>query len=178
VTYTCTGSSFYQGTAGTTYTTDAAGATVQTDANGSASFDSTYIVVSGSVTCTSGSVSGSASFSYEPPPWPGGSVSITPGAAAPTNVCDYYTSGSCNYVHLVVSNFPSNSIVDYGCTGQQSAGAATGDTDSDGAIAVTNASGYASFDASLALPSTSFAPPTGNGEVSCGTDGIWVTYDS
>lgn len=183
VAYTCTaGSGFYQGTpgagtAGTTYTTDAAGATVRTDANGSASFDSAYIAMSGPVTCTSGSVSGAATFSY-PAPWPGGTLSITPGAPAPTDSCDYYQTGTCNYVHLVVTHFPADSIVDYGCTGLQSAGAATSDTNSDSAIAVTDASGYASFDASIALPSASFAPPSGSGEVSCGSNGIWVTYDS
>jgi hypothetical protein len=112
-------------------------------------------------------------------PWPGGTLSITPGAPAPTDSCAYYEGvGTCNYVHLVVTHFPANSIVDYGCTGQQSAGAATSDTNADGAVAVTDASGYASFDASIALPSTSFAPPTGSGEVSCGTNGIWVTYDA
>jgi hypothetical protein len=68
--------------------------------------------------------------------------------------------------------------VDYGCTGHADAGAAVSDTNSDGAIAVTDASGHASFDASLAYPSSSFAPPTGDIEVSCGTNGIWVTYDS
>ena len=55
VNYTCTtNSSFYQGTAGTTYAADAAGATVQTDDRGSASFDSAYVLATpGSVTCTS-----------------------------------------------------------------------------------------------------------------------------
>ncbi len=182
VTYTCTtGSSFYQGTAGTTYSTDAAGATVETDANGSASFDSAYVmgVPPGSVTCTSGNVSGTATFS-DPSPWPGGSVSISPGAAAAPAECIFYNSppGACNYVHLVVTNFPANSIVDYGCTGNGDAGPPVSDTDSAGAIAVTNASGYASFDASLAFPSTFFAPPTANGEVSCYTNGISVTYGS
>jgi hypothetical protein len=177
VNYTCTtGSSFYQGTAGTTYSTDAAGAAVRTNANGSASFDSAYVLAAGSVTCTSNSVSGTATFSY-PSPWPGGSVSISPGAAAPAG-CDGSTADPCNYVHLVVTNFPANSIVDYGCTGHSDAGAAVSDTNSDGAIAVTDASGYASFDASLAYPSSSFAPPTGDIEVSCGANGIWVTYDS
>jgi hypothetical protein len=121
LTYTCTtGSSFYQGTAGTTYSTDAAGATVQTDASGSASFDSAYVmgVPPGSVTCTSNNVSGTATFS-SPSPWPGGSVSISPGAAAASPECIPYNSppGPCNYVHLVVTNFPANSIIDYGCTG-------------------------------------------------------------
>jgi hypothetical protein len=78
----------------------------------------------------------------------------------------------------VVTNFPANSIVDYGCTGREDAGAATSDTNSDGTIAVTDNSGYASFDASLAYPTAFFAPPTGVIEVSCMTDGIWVTYDS
>ena len=183
VTYTCiTDSSFYQGTAGTTYSTDAAGATVQTDANGSASFDSAYVwapfpSAPGSVTCTSISASGTATFSYSFPPWPGGSVTITQGAAAPTG-CNDSTSGPCNYIHLVVTNFPANSIVDYGCTWRNDVGAATSDTNSDGAIAVTDNSGYASFDASLAYPSAFFAPPAADSEVSCGTDGIWVTYDS
>ena len=88
VTYTCTtDSSFYQGTAGTTYSTDAAGVTVQTDANGSASFDSFFILAAaGSVSCTSGHVSGTATFS-SPSPWPGGSVSISPGAAAAAPEC-------------------------------------------------------------------------------------------
>jgi hypothetical protein len=178
VNYTCTtSSSFYQGTAGTTYATDAAGATVKTDANGKASFDSAYVLAApGSVTCTSNSVSGTAALSY-PAPWPGGSVSITPGATAPAG-CYGSTSGTCNYVHLVVTNFPANSIVDYGCTGNQSAGAGVSDTNSAGTVAVTDASGHASFDASLAFPSAFFAPPTANGEVSCGTNGIWVTYDA
>jgi hypothetical protein len=182
VSYTCTtGSSFYQGTAGTTYSTDAAGATVETDASGSASFDSAYVmgVPPGSVTCASSNVSGTATFSY-PSPWPGGSVSISPGAAAASAECIFYNSppGPCDYVHLVVTNFPANSIVDYGCTGEGDVGAPVSDTNSAGAIAVTNASGYASFDASLAFPSTFFAPPTANGEVSCYTNGISVTYDS
>jgi large repetitive protein len=178
VNYTCTtGSSFYQGTAGTTYSTDAAGTTVRTDANGSASFDSAYLLgAAGSVTCTSGNVSGTAALPY-PSPWPGGSVSISPGAAAPPG-CYGSTAGTCNYVHFVVTNFPANSIVDYGCTGNESAGPGISDTNSAGALAVTDASGYASFDASAAFPSTFFAPPTANGEVSCGTNGIWVTYDS
>jgi hypothetical protein len=178
VNYTCTtGSSFYQGTAGTTYSTDAAGAAVRTDANGSASFDSAYVLgAAGSVTCTSGNVSGTAALPY-PSPWPGGSVSISPGAAAPPG-CYGSTAGPCNYVHFVVTNFPANSIVDYGCTGNESAGAWTSDTNSTGALAVTDASGYASFDASGAFPSAFFAPPTASGEVSCGTNGIWVTYDS
>jgi hypothetical protein len=30
----------------------------------------------------------------------------------------------------------------------------------------------------MAFPSTFFAPPSANGEVSCGTNGIWVTYDA
>jgi len=104
-------------------------------------------------------------------------VSISPGAAAPAG-CYGSTAGTCNYVHFVVTNFPANSIVDYGCTGNESAGPGVSDTSSAGAIAVTDASGYASFDASMAFPSTFFAPPTANSEVSCGTNGIWVTYDS
>ena len=186
VSYTCTtDSTFFQGPggagiAGTTYTTDAAGATVKTDARGSASFDSPYLIgenlgAPSSVTCTSGNVSGTAAFSFLSP-WPGGSVSISPGAAAPPGCAS--PAATCNYVHFVVTNFPANSIVDYGCTGHSDAGAATSDTDSAGAIAVTDASGHASFDASLAFPSASFAPPSGDIEVSCGTDGIWVTYDS
>ena len=179
VNYTCTtGSSFYQGTPGATYSTDAAGAAVRTDANGRVSFDSAYVLAPpGSVTCTSGNVSGTATLP-SPSPWPGGSVSISPGAAAPLDVCYSSTDGACNYVHFVVTNFPANSIVDYGCTGNESAGPAISDTNSAGAIAVTDASGYASFDASMAFPSAFFAPPTANGEVSCGTNGIWVTYDS
>ena len=104
-------------------------------------------------------------------------MSISPGAAAPAG-CYGSTAGTCNYVHFVVTNFPANSIVDYGCTGNESAGAAISDTNSAGALAVTDASGYASFDASMAFPSAFFAPPTANSEVSCGTNGIWVTYDS
>ena len=180
VSYTCTtSSSFYQGTAGATYSTDAAGATVPTDASGSASFDSAYVLGAGSVTCTSGNVSGTAAVP-SPSPWPGGSVSISPGAAAAPSECISYNSppGPCNYVHFVVTHFPANSIVDYGCTGESNVGAPVSDTDSAGAIAVTDASGYASFDASLAFPSAFFAPPTGNIGVSCVTNGIWVTYDS
>jgi hypothetical protein len=179
VTYTCTtGSSFYQGTAGATYSTDAAGAAVRTDANGSASFDSAYVIGGppGSVTCTSDNVSGTGTFSY-PSPWPGGSVSISPGAAAPAG-CNDSIAGPCNYVHLVITNFPANSIVDYGCTWNVSVGPATSDTNSDGAIAVTDNSGYASFDTSIAYPSALFAPPANDDEVACVTDGIWVTYDS
>jgi hypothetical protein len=178
VNYTCAGSGFYQGTAGTTYSTDSAGTTVQTDANGAASFDSAYALAVGPVTCTSGSVSDTATLNPPSSPWPGGTLSISPGGAAPEG-CGSSATTPCNYVHFVVTKFPANSIVEYGCSGNESAGPAIGDTTSAGALAVTNASGYASFDSSMAFPSTFFAPPDANGdEVSCGTNGIWVVYDS
>ena len=159
--YTCTsGSAFYQGTAGTTYDTDAAGATIQTGANGSASFDSQYIMQGEgmSVTCTSNSAR--ATFTMPAPSTapPGATLTVTQGAADAGCAAELDVSApsGCAYIHLVVTNFPADSIVSYGCTDSLAGGPADKDNNSSGAVVVTDANGYASFDTSLSDPPSGF----------------------
>jgi hypothetical protein len=177
VKYTCTtGSSFYDGTAGTTYDTDTAGATVRTGANGSASFDSAYSMEGGmSATCTSNNVSHTFTMPTAGPP--GATLTVTQGAAdagCAGQLDEGATAGSgCTYIHLVVANFPANSIVNYGCSDVPDAGAAVDDHNSSGAVAVTDASGYASFDTSLADPPSGF---TSGSVPLCMSDMVSGTY--
>jgi hypothetical protein len=72
--------------------------------------------------------------------------------------------------------------VSYTCTTSSSfyQGVAEGtySTDAAGASVQTDANENAFFDTSLSFPSSSFALPTGESEVSCTSDGIRVTCDS
>jgi hypothetical protein len=180
VSYTCTSdATLYGGTAGTTYDTDANGATVETDANGSASFDSAYEVsTAGSVTCTSGEISGTGAISNgSAATAPGGTVTVSQGAAD-ADCAGQIDSGEvttgCYYINLVVTGFPADSIVYYGCTDVLDAGDATADTDSAGTVVVTDASGSASFDTSLSVLPSGF---TSGSVPACTSDDIDATYE-
>jgi hypothetical protein len=176
--YTCSsGSSFYQGTAGTSYDTDAAGATVQTRANGSASFDSTYIMQGEgmSVTCTSDTASGTFTIPEPSTPPRGATLTVTQGAADAgcAGDVDLDETTGCAYIHLVVTDFPADSIVNYGCTDAFAAGPGTADNNSSGAVVVTDASGYASFDTSFSDPPSGF---TSGSEPWCTSDNVSAAY--
>ena len=175
VKYTCTtGSSFYEGTAGTTYDTDTAGATVRTGASGSASFDSAYSVEGGmSATCTSNNVSHTFTMPMAGPP--GATLTVTQGAADAgcAGQLEPRATAGCTYIHLVAADFPANSIVNYGCTDVLDAGDAVDDHNSSGAVVVTDARGYASFDTSLAVPPGGF---TSGSVPLCTSDNVSGAY--
>jgi hypothetical protein len=180
--YSCTGSGISSG--GSTYDTDSSGNTIQTDAAGSASFDSQYRTSftggGPTVTCTSDGLTSTGTFNVYGEP-PGASLAITPGTVATAteaqgSFCDEGAM-PCDYAHIVLTNFPPDSIVDYGCTPHNDGGAATTGVDSAGAAVVTDASGAASFETEWTFPASYFTP-SGDNEVECVSDNVWAQANS